>query len=132
MKLNGKPRLSVFKGREARLNRMVLLILGQEGQLSIRQVYKKARAFKGLGHVRYRVVNRRMKALEREGYIELAEARKVQQGFTAKHYQPTTKAYLALALETADFEAVLRSEKEQELTTLLATIMDIAMRVRQS
>ncbi|MBS7657088.1 hypothetical protein KEJ33_04105 [Candidatus Bathyarchaeota archaeon] len=80
MKLNGKPRLSVFKGREARLNRMVLLILGQEGQLSIRQVYKKARAFKGLGHVRYRVVNRRMKALEREGYIELAEVKKAQRG----------------------------------------------------
>ncbi|MBS7615539.1 hypothetical protein KEJ18_07435 [Candidatus Bathyarchaeota archaeon] len=78
MARNGKSRLSVSKGREARLNRTVLLILGQEGPLSIRQVYKKAREHKELSQVRYRVVNRRMKALEQQGYIELAMARKVQ------------------------------------------------------
>ena len=121
---NGKPRLSVFKGREAKLNRAILIILAWESGLSIRQVCRKVRTLKGLEHTRYRVVNRRMKALQQECYLKLVEVKRTQQGFQANHYEPTTKAYLAIALESVDFEALIKSTKEAELGTLLATILD--------
>ena len=124
---NGKPRLSVFKGREAKLNRAILYILAWESGLSIRQVCKKVRTHKGLENTRYRVVNRRVKALQQEGYLELAEIEEMRRGFQAKHFEPTTKAYVALALEAVDFNALLQSSKEEKLTTLLAIILDIAM-----
>jgi DNA-binding Lrp family transcriptional regulator len=124
---NGKPKLSVFKGREAKLNRAVLLVLAQESPLSIRQVYKRVRACKGFRHTRYRVVNRRMKSLENEGYIEHVATEKRPQGFVARICQPTTKAYVALALEAVNFNALIGSTKEDKLTALLATILDIAM-----
>jgi len=126
MARNGKPRLSVFKGREAKLNKAILHILALESGLSIRQVCRKVRTYKGLEHTRYRVVNRRIKALEQEGCLELVEAKKTWQGFKAKHYELTVKAYLALAIETVDFEALLNSEKQEKMAALLASILDIA------
>jgi hypothetical protein len=127
MTQNGKPNLSVFKGREAKLNRVILLILAQESPLSIRQVCKRVRACKGLHHTRYRVVNRRMKSLENEDFIEIVITKKRPQGFVARLCQPTIKTYVALALEAVDFNTIVQTTNEAKLTTLLAAVMDIAM-----
>ena len=120
---NGKPRLSVFKGREAKLNRAVLLILSQESPLSIRQVHKKVRTYRGLNHTRYRVVNRRMKSLEEEGYIERVRTEKIQQGFIAKLYQMTLRAYLAFALDCTDINELILSAEESHITSILAVFV---------
>ena len=124
---NGKPRLSVFKGREAKLNRDILQVLSLESSLNIRQVYKKVRTHKGLEHTQYRVVNRRIKILEKEGYVKLIKIKKTPQGLIAKHYEPTTKTYFVLALEAVDFDAFIQLAEETELTTLLAAIISITM-----
>jgi DNA-binding Lrp family transcriptional regulator len=123
MARNGIPRLSVFKGREAKLNRAVLLILSQENPLSIRQIHKKVRTYRGLNHTRYRVVNRRMKSLEEEGYIERVRTEKMQQGFIAKLYQMTLRAYLAFALDCTDIDELVRSAKEPDITSILAVLV---------
>jgi len=122
MAKNGGTRISVFKGREARLNRAILLILSHESPLNIRQVYKRVRTHKGLQHVRYRVVNRRMKALEKEGYIEQVGKEKTPQGFVAKLYQTTFRAFLAFALYCIDLNEFVRAADESELVTMLAVL----------
>jgi len=123
---NGKPKLSVFSGREAKLNKVILLILTQECPQSIRQVYKGVITLKDFDHTRYRVVNRRMKSLEKEGFIEQIITEKKSQWFVAKLFQPTIRAYTALVLEAVNYNALIQSTKEAELTALLATILDIA------
>jgi len=119
-----KPRISVFKGREAKLNKAILLILAEESPLNISQVYKKVRTHKDLQHTRYRVVNRRMKALEKEGYIEQVRTMKTPQGFVAKLYQSTPRAYLAFVLNAINFDMLIQSAEQSDIVILLATFLN--------
>ena len=116
----------MFSGREAKLNKVILLILTQEYPQSIRQVYKRVITLKDFDHTRYRVVNRRMKSLEKEGFIEQIITEKKSKWFVAKLFQPTIRAYTALVLEAVNYNALIQSTKEAELTALLANILDIA------
>ena len=124
MTRNEKPGLSVFKGREAKLNRAILFVLANESSLSIRQVCKRVRSFKDLRYTKYRVVNRRMKALQREGYLELVEVKRIRQGFQAKHYEPTIKFIIALTMKIVDLNPFLQSAEETEMSTLLAALLN--------
>jgi len=121
---NGKPKLSVFKGREAKLNRAVLLILAQEGPLNIRQVYKRVRTKKNLYHTRYRVVNRRIKSLEEKGYITQVSIKKTPQGFISKFYQPTTKTYLSFILTNINFEDFVNYAEQSIVILILAAFSE--------
>jgi len=80
MTQNGKPKLSLFKGREARLNKIILLILCRECRLNVWQVYKRVRENRGFRHLRYHVINRRIRDLEQEGFIEVTIVKKTPQG----------------------------------------------------
>ena len=124
MRKNGKPVVSVFKGREAKLNRAILLILAQESPLNIRQVFKRVRAHMDLRHTRYRVVNRRMKHLEIEGYIEQVRTEKTLQGFVAKLCQPTFRAYLAFALNCINLDEFVKSARESDIIAVLAALVN--------
>ena len=122
---NGKPRLSVFKGREAKLNRTILLILAQESSLNIWRVYKRVREVRGLRHTRYRVVNRRMKDLEHEGYIEVCGQKETPQGLKANLYQLTVKTYLAFLLGTVSLDTLIQQANDADAITLLAALSSV-------
>jgi len=124
MARNGKPQLSVFKGREAKLNNAILLVLAIDGPLNIRQVYKRIMAKKDLKHTRYRVVNRRMKALEKEDYIIQVRTERIPQGFLAKLYQPTLRTYLAFAVNRVNFDEFVKSASTSEIITVLAILIN--------
>ena len=124
MTRNEKPKLSVFKGREAKLNRAILFVLANECPLSIRQVCKRVRNFRDLRYTEYRVVNRRVKALQREGYLELVEVKRTRQGFQAKHYEPTIRSYIALTMKIVNLNTFIQSAEETEMTTLLAAFLN--------
>jgi hypothetical protein len=123
MTQNGKLKLSVFKGREAKLNRAILLILARESPLNMRQVYKRVRTYKDLSHTRYRVVNRRMKLLKDEGLLEQVRVEKMPQGFVAKLYQLNVRACLALTLEHIDLDEFIRSATESEVISVLTSLL---------
>ena len=124
MTRNGKPKLSVFKGREAKLNKAILFVLTNESPLSIRQVCKRVRSLRDLRYTKYRVVNRRMKALQREGYLELVEVKRTRQGFQSKHYEPTIRSYIALTMKIVNLNTFIQSAEETEMTTRLAALMN--------
>ena len=124
MARNEKPKLAVFKGREAKLNRAIIFVLANESPLSIRQVCKRVRSFRDLRYTKYRVVNRRMKALQREGYLELVEVKRTRQGFQAKHYEPTIRSYIALTMKIVNLNTFIQSAEETEMTTLLAAFLN--------
>jgi DNA-binding MarR family transcriptional regulator len=62
--------LSVFKGREAKLNRAIFKILIQQGPQTIYNVHKQIIKTRSLKHTRYANVNMRVRALEESGFVK--------------------------------------------------------------
>jgi len=127
MKRNEKSKLSLFKGREARLNKIILLILGRECCLNIWQVYKRVSETRGFRHTRYHVINRRIRDLEQEGFIEVTMVKETPQGQKVKYYQPTTKTHLAFLLNTINLDQLIQSANNTEIITLLAALSATTM-----
>jgi len=120
---SGSARISVFKGREARLNRAIFHILALKGPLTIYEVCKEVKAQKGLRHTKYTNANRRMRALEDLGYLEKTGTKKTQAGFQAVLYQLTSRAYLALLLNQINLDNFTQTVGEDIIITMLAALM---------
>ena len=112
-------RLSVFKGHEARLNKAIFQILALKGQRTIYDIHKEVKAQRGLKHVRYASVNKRVRSLEESGYIKRIGVKKTKAGFEATIYELTARAYLAILLNSINLdELVMRVDEATALTTL--------------
>jgi len=100
-------RISVFKGREARLNRAIFHILALKGPHTIYDIHKTVKTRKRLRQARYATVNKRVRSLQESGYIEKIGLKKTKAGFKASIYELTARAYLALVLDSLNFEEVV-------------------------
>jgi hypothetical protein len=118
-------RLSVFKGREAKLNRAIFQALAQKGIQTIYDVYKCVRSLKGLRCTRYGTVNKRMRALRESGYIKTAGERETRSGFEAILYELSVRAYLAILLDSIDPERLLSEIDETAALRLIAEILNV-------
>jgi len=117
-----RGRLSVFKGREAKLNLAIFLILALKGPLTIYDIHKEAKTRKRLRHVRYPSVLKRIRALEEPGYVKKIGARKTKAGFKASIYGLTAKAQLAVLLNSINLDEFLTKVDETTASAILATI----------
>jgi DNA-binding PadR family transcriptional regulator len=116
-------RISVFKGQEATLNFAVFHILSLKGPQTIYEIFKEVKAYKGLRHTKYTNVNRRVRMLEEDGYIEKVGARKTQAGFQAALYQLTARAYLAILLNKVNLDNFIQKASEKSILTMLAALI---------
>ena len=116
-------RLSIFKGREARLNKAIFWVLAKQGSLTIYEVWLKLRALKDFSYIRYHIVNRRVRALEELGYIEKSGERKTKTGFAAKLYQLTARAYLALLLDGIDSDKFVQKAPYESIVTTMSAVI---------
>ena len=125
-RLKGKGgRLSVFKGREAKLNRAIFHILALKGPQTIYDIHKEVKTRRRLRHVRYATVNKRVRALTESGYIKKIGVKKTKAGFEASIYELTARAYLALLLDSINLEDLLMHIDEATALTLLGAIARI-------
>lgn len=115
-------RLSVFKGREAKLNKAIFHILALKSPLTIYEVCKEVKTQKGLKHTKYTNVNRRVGALEDLGYLEKVGTRKTQAGFQAVLYQLTSRAYLALLLNQVNLDKFIQTASKEGIITTLSAL----------
>jgi DNA-binding Lrp family transcriptional regulator len=115
--------LSVFKGREARLNRAIFRILAEKSNLAMYDIAKAIRHQRGLKHTKYTNVNRRVKALEQQGYLGKAGVRITQSGSETMLYELTTRAHVALLLNRISQDTFMREADEETLTVELAAAM---------
>jgi DNA-binding MarR family transcriptional regulator len=115
--------LSIFKGREAKLNRAIFQTLALKGPQTIYDTYKRIRTQRGLGHVKYASVNKRVRALEECGYLEKGGEKKTKAGFSTNVYDLTDRTYLALLLSQLNLEWFLRNIDEVKTLTILAIIL---------
>jgi len=75
-------RISVFKGRKAKLNRAIFQILALKGPLAVYDICKLIKKQKLLRRKWYSVMNRRVRMLEQQDYIEKAGTRKTASCFS--------------------------------------------------
>jgi len=119
-------RLSVFKGREARLNHAIFQILSLKGPLIIYDIHKELKAQKGLRYIRYASVNKRVRLLKESGYINKIGVKKTKAGFQASVYELTARAYLAMLLNFINLDDLLMKVDEATASTILVAIMSSA------
>ena len=108
-----KPcRISVFRGRGARLNCAIFRIFTSKSPLTIYGVCKEIRKQKALRHTKYTVVNRRVRSLEEARYLEKVGTRTTKAGFTVHLYQLSLRGHLALVLKKVDLDDFLQNADE--------------------
>lgn len=117
--------LSVFKGREARLNHAIFRILSLKSPQTIYDVHEQVRAHRGLRYTRDASVNKRVRALEDSGYVKKACAKRTKAGFEALTYELSAKAYLAILLDSVSLEELLTRADETAANEILANIIRI-------
>jgi hypothetical protein len=115
-------KLSVFKGHEAKLNRAIFHILALKGPLTIYDMHKEAKAQRGLRHIRYASVNKRVRALEESGYINKMGIKRTKAGFEASIYELNVKGYLAILLNLINLDDFLKRVDDAAASTILGAI----------
>ncbi len=115
-------RISVFKGREAKLNRAIFHILALKGPLTIYNIHKEVKTQRKLRHVHYSTINKRVRSLEELGYIKRIGVKKTKAGFKASIYELTARAYLAIILDSVNLEDLLMRVDEATASAIIAAI----------
>jgi hypothetical protein len=114
--------LSVFKGREAKLNRAIFQILFRQSPQIIYDITKAIQKQRGFRRTKYTNVSRRVKALEQQGYLEKAGSRETQPGSQGNLYQPTTRAHVAFFFNRVSPDKFIKEADEETLMAELATL----------
>lgn len=114
--------LSVFKGREARLNLAIFIALALLGPLTITGIQKQVSKQKGLEGTYYASLTKRLRCLDANGYITGLEQKTNRKALT---YQITNKAYLAMFFYENSLQEILNQATENEAAFLLLNLLNI-------
>ena len=120
-KLKGTE-LSVFKGREAKLNHAIILALSTKEPQTTRALRKKIIQIKGLQDTSYSTVNKRVRNLEQKGYIRKTAAKERLGGIT-NYYALRPKAYLAKFFDSITIEDLVEQANDKTALTMLGTLI---------
>jgi hypothetical protein len=101
-------RLSVFKGREAKLNKTIFHILALKGPQPVSTLLREIRRQRGLSDTRDGVLRRRVQALQKLDYLMRVGTVKTHVGAYAPVYQLTPSAELALTLCQINLDRFIR------------------------
>lgn len=111
--------LRVLSGREAKLNRVIFVILNSKGHLTSYDVYLEIRRIKGFRHTKRQSVDRRMKVLYAQGWIVKHGVRPAKAHFLSPLYALSIRAQAALALNKTDLNVFVQIAKETELEIIV-------------
>ncbi len=112
-------KLSLFKGREARLNLALLESLAIHYPQTIRDLQKKVSRKPKLQGVYYASLSKRIGCLEETGYLKKAKV-----DSRAAAYELRPKAYLAMLLESFSPEDLLDGATDESASILLLAILN--------
>jgi len=112
-------RLSVFKGKEARLNRAIFQLLALKSPQATWDIFRQFRKRKDLAHVRYSVLIRRMQALQESDYLIKVGERRTRPGSETALYQLTPRAELAIALDQTNLNKFIREADYHRIISAL-------------
>ena len=112
-------RLSVFKGREAKLNRAIFHILALKGPHTVYALLGEVRRQRGLTKTRDGVLRRRVEALEKQDYLMKVGTAKTRWGYDTPLYDLTPRAELAMALSKTDLDRFIKEADYHRLISML-------------
>jgi len=115
-------RISIFKGREARVNKAIFWILAQQSPLTIYDIWRKLRIQRDFAYRRYHIVNRRVRTLKEQGFIEKVGERRTKTGFQVILYQLTLRAYLSILLDKFDMNCFLKKAPSDDVLSMLVIL----------
>lgn len=115
--------LSVFKGREARLNRAIFQTLATKGPETIYDALKEIKKCKGLKQTHYGNLNKRMRILLQTGYLKIVEIRIAKAGSKKAIYELTGRTYLALMFASMDLNEMLNLMNDETAVEILAALL---------
>jgi DNA-binding MarR family transcriptional regulator len=113
--------LSVFKGREAKLNLAIFITLAQLGPLTITELQKQVSKQKRLRGTYYASLTKRIGCLVKDDYIKEVQ---IQTNTKAAVYQLTNKALLALFLHPNSMQEILDKSSEAKRAFLLLALIN--------
>jgi DNA-binding Lrp family transcriptional regulator len=116
-------RIAVFKGRKAKLNHAIFQTLALKGPQTIYDLHKVVKTQKKLKHVRYASLNKRVRSLQKSGYIKKFGVKKTKAGFQATVYELTSRAYLAMILNSINLNELIIQADETTTTQILSDII---------
>jgi len=116
-------RISVFKGRKAKLNHAIFHILAGKGPHTIYDIHKTVKTQRKLRHVRYPSVNKRVRSLEETGYIKKIGVKKTKTGSQAIIYDLAARAYLAMLLNSIKLDKLVMQVDEVAALIILGDII---------
>lgn len=115
-------RLKVFKGREARLNRVIFMILDAKKLLTSYDMYLEIRRIKGFRHTKFPSVDRRIKALQKQHWITQKGTRRTKPGSDSPLYELSSQGQTAIEIDKVNMNDFLKNAKE-ELLLLMRTVL---------
>jgi len=115
--------LSVFKGREAKLNKAIFHILALKGPQTIYDIHKEAKTQRKLRHTRYASVNKRVRALEVLGYVRKSGIKETKAGFKASIYDLSIRTYLAIMFNSINLEELITKADDITALSILSDIV---------
>ena len=115
-------RLSVFKGREAKLNKAIFHILALKGPQPVYALLSEIRKQRGFTDTRYEVLRRRLEALEKPDYLMKVGIVKTHVGSYAPVYQLTPRAELASTLSQINLDRFIKDAGYAQIIQMLETL----------
>jgi hypothetical protein len=114
--------LNVFSGREAKLNRVIFLVLDAKNPLTSYDMYLELRKIKGFRHVKRQSVDRRMKALWAQGWIMKNGIRPAKAHFLSPLYTLSIRAHVALTLNKTDLNIFIQVAEKNDLEIVVGVL----------
>jgi hypothetical protein len=115
----------VFSGKEATLNRVIMLVLrSSKKPLAKYDVYLQVHGVKGLRHVDSKSVYRRMDALDCEGWIAQNGTRPAKVRGESVLYELALKGKAALRLDDVSIECFLERATGEQLVQFIGLFSD--------
>jgi DNA-binding PadR family transcriptional regulator len=114
-KSKGTP-LKVFSGKEATLNRILLLILFSKSLMTKYDLFLEIRGMRGFRHKASKTIYRRIEALVEEGWIAKNGTRPGKVQGESVLYELTLKGKTALRLDKKGIEEFLKTATEEQLS----------------
>jgi len=122
---NKSGRLSVFKGKEAKLNRAIFHILALKSPQATWDIFRQFKKRKNMAHLKYSVLIRRVEALQKLDYLMKVGERKTKPGSETALYQLTPRAELAIALDQMNLDKFIRKAEYHRIISALEAFKNL-------
>ena len=115
-------KLSVFKGKEAKLNRAIFQVLAQKSPQTAWEIFNQLTKQKHLLDLKYWVLIRRIKKLQESDFLMKVGETKTMPGTETGQYQLTPRAELAIVLDQIHLDYFIEKASYHQIISALEAL----------